>query len=329
MSHADALAALPGACDWLAASGFAVASSAALSGDVSPRRYFRLDLADGQTALLAHYPEEIRPVLRRFLASGALLAGAGIAVPAIWAVDEDLGLVLQEDLGPRTLAEIARGSWGDLAPYYRSGFELLSRLAALPRERVEALGSPPLDAERLALELDQTIARLFEPRGFFASAGETSELRAHFAQLCRRAADAPLVPCHRDFMARNLMPVEPGAGLAVLDHQDLRLGPVGYDLASLLNDSLFPPRQLGERWLAQAGLDLAGIDGYAAAAAQRTLKAAGTYAAFAARGATRHLPLLRPTLDSALAHLGACPEGRELLARFGARLRAFVLRPFC
>ena len=60
------------------------------------------------------------------------------------------------------------------------------------------------------------------------------------------------MPCHRDFMVRNLMPLRGRRGLVVLDHQDLRLGPPLYDLASLLNDTLFPPPEAEEALLAAA-----------------------------------------------------------------------------
>nr|HPK65586.1 phosphotransferase [Thermoanaerobaculia bacterium] len=66
--------------------------------------------------------------------------------------------------------------------------------------------------------------------------------------------------CHRDYMVRNLLPVGDGevAAVGVIDHQDLRLGPPWYDLASLCNDSLFPPPELVEVWLDDAGWRPAG-----------------------------------------------------------------------
>ena len=76
-------------------------------------------------------------------------------------------------------------------------------------------------------------------------------LRAALDTLCASLGDEPPVPCHRDFMVRNLMPLPNGA-LVVLDHQDLRLGPPLYDLASLLNDTLFPPPAAEEALLAKA-----------------------------------------------------------------------------
>jgi aminoglycoside/choline kinase family phosphotransferase len=131
-------------------------------------------------------------------------------------------------------------------------------------------------------------------------------------------------------MARNLVPrprPRPAASgdeaaLVVLDHQDLRLGPPGYDLASLLNDSLFPPAELEEGWLARVlPPGEAPRLAYHRAAAQRTLKAVGTFAAFARRGSDRHLPLIPPTLERALYHLGRLPEGRKLAPELERRWR--------
>jgi aminoglycoside/choline kinase family phosphotransferase len=113
-------------------------------------------------------------------------------------------------------------------------------------------------------------------------------------------------------MVRNLVPL-PERGLLVLDHQDLRLGPPAYDLASLLNDTLFPPPEIEEALLSAAlpaGADRAR---YHRAAAQRTLKAVGTYTSFALRGADRHLPLVAPTLGRCLAHLARVPESAPLV----------------
>jgi aminoglycoside/choline kinase family phosphotransferase len=133
-------------------------------------------------------------------------------------------------------------------------------------------------------------------------------------------------------MVRNLMPVggpqgSPG-GIAVLDHQDLRLGPPEYDLASLLNDTLFPPAEIEEELLAAALGGVGGADrvGYHRAAAQRTLKAVGTYTKFSLRGAHRHLPLIAPTLARCLHHLGRTPEGAPLTEDLGRVWRP-ILEP--
>jgi aminoglycoside/choline kinase family phosphotransferase len=120
-------------------------------------------------------------------------------------------------------------------------------------------------------------------------------------------------------MARNLVPAGAG-GVAVLDFQDLRLGPPAYDLASLLNDSFFAPPELERRAL--AGAAGRGVDalGYRRAVVQRCLKAVGTFVAFAARGKRRHLPLVPPTLERALRAAAGVPETAHAVEVLGPAL---------
>jgi aminoglycoside/choline kinase family phosphotransferase len=317
---------------WLAASGHPIEAFTPLSGDISPRRYSRLALAGGTTAILAIYPAEIRAICPRFLATTDLLVEAGVRVPRVLAADCDRGAMLLEDLGDLTFADWAVETdrpWSELRPYFVDALAQARRIASLPPEKVAEL-SPPLDRSLLEKELRQTWELFLEPRGLLGDSAETAALAALLAELCARLAEDPAVPCHRDFMARNLMPLAPtakGPGVGVLDHQDLRLGPPAYDLASLLNDTLFPTPEVEESLLAQAAPSSDERLRYHRAAAQRTLKAVGTYAAFARRGATRHLPLIPPTLGRFLEHLHHLPEAAALAPRLAERFRPAVETP--
>jgi len=294
-----------------------------MAGDVSRRAYHRVVLEDGATAVLALHPPDLRDACRRSLRSGELLAGAGVRVAEVLDEGCDAGWLLLEDLGERTLYEHADRPWRELAGWFEDAVAAIGRIAALPRDEVAAL-NPPLDRGLLARELRQTREAFFEPLGLLrgSTGGERStgtSLEAALDALCARLGAETPVPCHRDFGARNLMPLGgPDAPrVGVLDHQDLRLGPPAYDLASLLNDSLFPPPEAEERLL---GLGLGSTEGasreaYHRAAAQRTLKAVGSYAAFARRGEGRHLRLVPPTLRRAVGHLARVPETAALAPR--------------
>jgi aminoglycoside/choline kinase family phosphotransferase len=303
---------------WLASTGLGVREIQPLTGDVSPRRYFRVQLADGASAILATYPPEVHGVCPRFLVTTEILRKAGVRVPAVLASDCDAGWMLVEDLGLRTLGDWGRGRpWSELASQFEHALEIADRISRLPLDGLAEL-NPRLGAEILTRELKQTWDLFLEPQGLVRDPGLAVDLSAALDTLCETLGAEPPVPCHRDFMVRNLMPLPAGSGLAVLDHQDLRLGPPFYDLASLLNDTLFPPAE-GEAVLLE--MARAGREGYHRAAAQRTLKAVGTYASFARRGATRHLPLIPPTLSRFLEHFARIPEGRDLAARLGQAWR--------
>jgi N-acetylmuramate 1-kinase len=300
---------------WLASAGFGPREIQPLPGDVSPRRYFRAVFADGGTALLATYPPEVRGTCPRFLRTTAILEGAGVRVPRVLAGDCEAGWMLVEDLGLHTLGEWGRDKpWSELAGYFEHALDMADRIARLSPEGLADL-NPTLDGELLARELAQTWDLYLEPKGLVRDPALAVELRAALDALCEHLGAEPPVPCHRDFMVRNLMPLPEAGRLAVLDHQDLRLGPPLYDVASLLNDTLFPPPAAEEALLAAAAPSPAGRERYHRAAAQRTLKALGTYAKFAHQGATRHLPLVGPTLSRFVDHFARIPEGGGLAVR--------------
>jgi N-acetylmuramate 1-kinase len=292
--------------EWLAGTGFDLREIQPLAGDVSPRRYERLTAGDGTTAILALYPADHRATCVRFARTTAILAGAGVPVPRMLAADCERGWMLLQDLGEHTLAELRDRPWRELAAYFEKAAALAARIAALPLDVVRDL-NPPLDGALMLRELAQTRQLFLEPQGLLPPLAMDAALE----DLCGELAADPPVPCHRDYMARNLVP-EGTDGVAVLDHQDLRLGPPAYDLASLLNDTLFPPRELERRLVDAAFPTAAGRLRYHRAAAQRTLKAVGTYAAFARRGSSRHLPLIAPTLRRFLRHFASVPEGAPL-----------------
>jgi hypothetical protein len=298
---------------WLASAGFAPREIEPLPGDVSPR-YFRAVLADGGSAILATYPAEARDTCLRFLRTTAILEGAGVRVPRVLAGDCEAGWMLVEDLGPRTLGEWGRDKpWSELGAWFEHALDLAERISHLPADGLAEL-NPALGRELLARELAQTWDLFLEPQGLVRDPALAADLRAALDALCDHLGAEPPVPCHRDFMVRNLMPLPEAGKLAVLDHQDLRLGPPLYDVASLLNDTLFPPPAAEEALLAAAVFP-GDRERYHRAAAQRTLKAVGTYASFARRGATRHLPLIGPTLARFVDHFAGVPEGEGLAAR--------------
>lgn len=310
----------------LAERGWRAAELHPLPGDVSSRRYLRVVLEGGGRVILALYPAELEGACERFLKTGQLLADIGVRVPRVLAEGCLDGWMVVEDLGGTTLYEQGSRSWPELVPWYRQAIDHLRRIATLPPREVSTL-SPALDRDLLGRELRQTWEVFLEPRGLAGSGAFRTALHTAFHELCARLAESPPGPCHRDFMPRNLVPLVDEGTVAVLDHQDLRLGPPFYDLASLLNDSLFPPAAVEEELTAPL---LRGAEDrlrYHRAAAQRTLKAVGTFAAFAARGQERHLPLIPPTLRRTLHHLEALPETGALVPEVARSWEAFLGQP--
>jgi aminoglycoside/choline kinase family phosphotransferase len=298
--------------EWLESLGHEVDSLEALAGDVSVRRYIRVGIAASSTttptAIVAVYPEALRDTARRFERSSGLLATVGVRTPRILATATDQRFMLVEDLGRRTLFDAGPEPWDRLAAALAEAVEISRAIETLPVHTVSEL-NPPLDGALLCRELRMTWELYLEPKGLTGTGAFERRLWGALEALCERLEADGLVPCHRDFMARNLVPVEGSGDIAVIDHQDLRLGPRGYDLASLTNDSFF----LSDRRAAAVlGTSVVDSGAYRRSAAQRLLKIAGTFVSFARRGSDRYLRFVPLCLERFAHHFGELEESSEV-----------------
>src|SRR5919108_6762 len=78
-------------------------------------------------------------------------------------------------------------------------------------------------------------ARALRSRRKNLSPAQAQGLEGIFAALVKSALAQPTVYVHRDYMPRNLMLTDPNPG--VLDFQDAVIGPISYDVVSLLRDA--------------------------------------------------------------------------------------------
>lgn len=199
------------------------------SEDASFRRYWRASFADGRTLVAMDAPpgkEDCRP----FVHVARLLAEAGLNAPAIHAQDLAQGFLLLTDLGTRTyLAELNDATAPAL---FSDATDALVRwqLATRPGEL------PAYDEALLRREM-----ALF-PEWFIGrhlGRDLADEQRDALEKICealvRSALAQPGVYVHRDYMPRNLMVCAPNPG--VLDFQDAVVGPITYDVVSLVRDA--------------------------------------------------------------------------------------------
>ncbi|HWN97776.1 MAG TPA: phosphotransferase, partial [Blastocatellia bacterium] len=130
-----------------------------------------------------------------------------------------------------------------------------------------------------------------------------------FKALCWELASRPRVLAHRDYHARNLM--MRAGGMFIIDHQDARMGPASYDVASLLADPYTAiERDTGtliEHFIELKSRSKTPLDDVKAfryelelMTVQRMLKAIGTYASQSAAGNDVYDPYIAPALDRAL-----------------------------
>jgi aminoglycoside/choline kinase family phosphotransferase len=258
------------------------------SSDASARRYWRV-WHDGRSMILMDAPPEAGSS-EGFVVLARRLRAVGLNTPEVIAEDQALGLVLMSDLGSRHYLDALAPATADRL--YGDAIGALIRLqAAAP-----AQGLPEYDAPFLRRELDLFGTWLLDALlGLGLTTGEHELLRQAGDRLIAAALEQPRVCVHRDYHSRNLMLTEV-ANPGILDFQDAVLGPVTYDLVSLLKDCYVAwPRVQVESW-AWGYFELAVESGILTAAAQprflrwfdlmgaqRHLKAAGIFARLALR----------------------------------------------
>jgi aminoglycoside/choline kinase family phosphotransferase len=201
----------------------------AASEDASFRRYWRARLADGASFVVMDAPpdkEDCRPFVR----IARMLADAGVHAPQVVAQDLEQGFLLLSDLGTRTyLAELNASNAGQL---FGDATDALLRWQLATR-RGEL---PPYDEALLRREMslfpDWYVAKHLKK----SLTGEQKQsLERVFTLLVQSALAQPVVYVHRDYMPRNLMVCDPNPG--VLDFQDAVIGPITYDMVSLVRDA--------------------------------------------------------------------------------------------
>jgi len=211
-----------------------------LQGDGSKRLFRRISFSSSTPGLIAMANPPTDPAAVRenlaYLMIGKHLYQKGIPVPRIYKSDLERGLFLMEDLGPTSLQDLV-SSIQDPVPVYEKVLEHLVRL--------QTKGAVGFDTKWCCQteRYDQTVMRRYEA-DYFRDAflcnylglkGEWSQLDGPFDYLAETASGADnRFLLHRDFQSRNIMILEGNTGF--IDWQGARMGPLGYDLASLLID---------------------------------------------------------------------------------------------
>lgn len=193
--------------------------------DASFRRYFRV-MVGQQTFILMDAPpeqEDIQP----FIAIATYLYQHDIHVPEIIAQNSEYGLLLLSDFGQHSyLDELDEYSADAL---YKAAMDSLIAMQLMP---LESFHLPEYSATLLKHEM-----ALF-PEWFLGKhlAIDTPDFLAEtFKILANNALEQPQVFVHRDYHSRNLMHTTDNSP-GIIDFQDAVIGPISYDLVSLLRD---------------------------------------------------------------------------------------------
>lgn len=271
-----------------------VAGAMRLQLHASQRRFYRLIPVAGNDGLpaslvLVLYEHDDTEAVARYERTAHWFSAAGVRVPRVYGTSARALIV--EDGGDRLLADAPDDD--ELAAHYAAAARTILSVQAHGQQ---AGGPNPdwcLDQTRLRKELDFTEQHAL--RGWLESAPSTARDEG-FDRLAAAVDRQPRRICHRDYHSRNLLVED---GLMVVDFQDAMAGPLFYDLVSLLRDdyrdvptapavgalevfwagarSTLGVSPLAEVPQQPASLPPGARQGFALTAAQRSLKALGTF----------------------------------------------------
>ncbi len=199
-----------------------------LKQDASLRRYYRVDSAP--TTIVMDASSESNS--ERFFQAAKLLRCHHVLVPEILKQDISRGYFQLEDLGDQHLLAVTDSK--QLNRYLLKAVDMILKMQNIAITEL----SQPIDfSKNLARDELTLFARWFIKKyaEYQLSAADEALLENTFEFILKAITAQPQVVMHRDYHSKNLMAHE--NTLRVIDFQDLMIGPVTYDLVSLLKDA--------------------------------------------------------------------------------------------
>ncbi len=220
-----------------------IASLEPASSDASFRRYFRVTHQEGQQIVMDAPPD--REKIQPFIGVAGLFTNSGIHVPKIFQQNLDQGFLLLEDFGSECFLD--KLNTGNADQLYQSALDSLFLLQT--GTDIKTCRLPEYDLDLLNKELS-IFSEWFIQK--FMKVDITVEdqpvLDETWHVLTESALEQPKVCVHRDYHSRNLMFLS-SRSPGILDFQDAVVGPITYDLASLLRDCYVSwPENLVQQW---------------------------------------------------------------------------------
>lgn len=206
----------------------------------SDRRFLRVKARERRESYILVLWDQKDPDWNRFISIQRDVSSQVRFLPNIYAYNEDLGCIVEEDLGDVTLkkyCEIRHATPAKIEDAYRRVLDSLVQW-----QRIEPCVSPVIASREMDLDMflwesryfaTHCITEFFGCEKLLSDKWEKERLR-----IAREAAEPPTVCIHRDFQSENVM--LRNRRIRFVDYQGARRGPAGYDVASLLYDPYVP-----------------------------------------------------------------------------------------
>ena len=212
---------------WLSQNNYDVSSLRVLSGDASFRKYYRVD-KDAISYVVMDCPPD-KENLDAFIKISDKLQKAKINVPKLFECNEDDGFLVISDLGDNLYSK--KLDKETVYCLYTDALETIVKMQI----NTDLSGLDNFD--NLYDEENKLFTDWFLQHHQKTDLDDSlkSDLSNEFDKINSIIKDIPKTFVHRDFHSRNLL-VTDTSNPGVIDFQDAVLGPVTYDLVSLLKD---------------------------------------------------------------------------------------------
>ena len=241
-----------------------------LRQEASDRKYYRIKAKNISYVLTDNFDKTDQSA--NFLYASKILKNSSVNVPEVLAFSEDLRFVLLQDLGDESL---------DINDEYKDekilemALEQLSKIYFSDQDVLKSVTK-----ESLLLQTNSFMDFCREKK---CSNDEIKSLENLRNELVHNLLNQQFIPSHNDFERRNLMMFE--EKLFVIDFQDLNMGPLGIDLASIMYEHSYEyPKalidNLLEKHLKDNGLNASSAelkDMIMHALAHRSMRVVGTF----------------------------------------------------
>ena len=241
-----------------------------LRQEASDRKYYRIKAKNISYVLTDNFDKTDQSA--NFLYASKILKNSSVNVPEVLAFSEDLRFVLLQDLGDESL---------DINDEYKDekilemALEQLSKIYFSDQDVLKSVTK-----ESLLLQTNSFMDFCREKK---CSNDEIKSLENLRNELVHNLLNQQFIPSHNDFERRNLMMFE--EKLFVIDFQDLNMGPLGIDLASIMYEHSYEyPKalidNLLEKHLKDNGLNASSAelkDMIMHALAHRSMRIVGTF----------------------------------------------------
>ncbi|MBF0101277.1 MAG: phosphotransferase [Desulfobacterales bacterium] len=212
-----------------------------LQGDGSDRQWFRIDLANKSLILAAHgiRTQDKTCEVDAYIDIGNHLFHKGIPVPKIFNFDRFSGMVYLEYLGNLHLQTLiqAQSSESEMSRYYQQVIDVLIDFSVLGYEGFNPDWTFQTPAYNHEVIIDRECHYFINAfvNGYLGMNIHPDMFKKEFHIIAERVLSHGTTGLmHRDFQSRNLLMKDDR--VFVIDFQSARIGPIEYDLASLLID---------------------------------------------------------------------------------------------